>query len=144
MAEPGDLLAKADDLLEKADALMARHRLGQPSSDVYPEIPVLHEVLDPGAAHDDLPVLTELAAAPVPDIAQADALAQNLRATLLTQLQPAFDRLIEAGVKQRLEPLIERILGDVRGELQLSAREILSEAISSAIEQELERRKSGG
>jgi hypothetical protein len=40
-------MAESDDLLAKADALMARHRPGQAEPNT--EIPVLDEVVDPGA-----------------------------------------------------------------------------------------------
>ncbi|MFH1602291.1 MAG: hypothetical protein ABIH03_00095 [Pseudomonadota bacterium] len=137
-------MPEPDDLIGKADALMARHRLERPGSEPYAEIPVLREVVNLGARPDDLPVLTELAAPPGLDIEQVEALTESLRASLLTQLQLAFDQLIEARLKERLEPLFERMFNDLRVDLQLSAREMLSEVVNSTVEQELERRKSGG
>jgi hypothetical protein len=137
-------MAEPDDLLGKADALMGRHRLGRPDSEPYAEIPVLHEVVDLDAKRQNLPVLTELAQPPALDIEQAEALAQSLRASLLAQLQPAFDQFIDARLKERLEPMFEKMFNDLRADLRLIAREILSEAINSAVEQELDRRKSSG
>jgi len=135
-------MAEPDDLLAKADALMARHRLGRPESEVYAEIPVLNDVVDRIAKRDDLPVLVELAAAPIENQEQADA--DNLRASLLEALQPAIDELIDARLKEGLEPLIERAFNELRRDLQLIAGEILRQSIRRAVEQELDRRKSGG
>ncbi len=137
-------MAEPDDLLGKADALMARHRLGRPDLEAYAEIPVLHDVVEAGAAREDLPVLTELAQAPVPVQEQAEALAQGLRASLLTALQPALDQLIETRLQERLEPLFEKMSNGLRADLQQIAREFLSEAINNAVAKELDRRKSGG
>ncbi len=109
---------------------MARHREGRPGSAAYTELPVLDEVVDLGTRREDLPVLSELA--------------QDVHASVLTQLQPVFDQLIEARLKGRLEPLLEGMFNDLRADLQRIAREILSDAINHAIEKELDRRKSGG
>jgi hypothetical protein len=143
-----------EDLLGKADALMARHRPGHSGSGSYTEIPVLDEVVDPATVSDDLPVLTEMVAfgviEPVPaepqtaQQARSEALTESMRATLLAALQPEIDMLIEERLKQSLEPLVERLFEDLRGELQLIARDTLSAAINSAVERELRRRGSGG
>jgi len=71
MAEP------EEDLLRKADALMARHR-PQAGRGHYAEIPVLHEVVDPGLEVDDLPVLTELVQIEHRHIAQPEVPAQSM------------------------------------------------------------------
>lgn len=145
-------MAEPEDLLSKADALMARHRPGQSASASYPEIPVLEEVVDFPPESDDLPLLTEMVGAnqlapdqvaPEPLQAQhAEALAENMRAALLAALQPMIDSLIEERLKESLAPLVERLFDDLRGDLQLLARDTLSAAIHTAVEQELERRKA--
>ena len=137
-------MAEPEDLLSKADALMARHRPGRTAAEPYAEIPVLNEVVDLTRENDGLPALTELPRPAPLDEEQIEALAERLRASLLAALQPEIDTLIEERLKQDLAPLVERIFDDLRGDLQLIAREILSDAINTAVEQELDRRKSGG
>lgn len=146
-------MAEPEDLLSKADALMARHRPARTGADSYPEIPVLEEVVDLPPENNDLPVLTELvepdaiapdrvAAGPLhPE--QSAALAASLRASLLAALQPQIDSLIEKRLKESLEQLVEKLFYDLRGELELIARDTLSDAIKLAVEREIERRESG-
>ncbi len=137
-------MAEPEDLLSKADALMARHRPARPAVEPLLEIPVLHEVVHIGGERDDLPLLTELAAAAALEREQADVPAPGRYAPLLAELQLAIDKSIEARLKERLEPLVEKMFIDLRSELQSIARRVLNEAISKAVEQELDRRKSGG
>jgi hypothetical protein len=136
-----------EDILGKADALMGRHRPARAGAEPYAEIPVLSEVVAPPGGSDDLPVLTELVVPEPADAAHAgrrSALEEDIRASLLTELQPEIDRLIENRLKESLSPLVERMFNELRGDLQAIAREILSDAIHSAVEEELERRKSVG
>jgi hypothetical protein len=135
-------MAKPEDLLSKADALMARHRPARTGAEPYAELPVLDEVVDLPPESDDPPLLTELAGPAPLDQEQIEALAASIRASLLAALQPEIDTLIEERLKKGLAPRVERIFDDLRGDLQLIAREILSDAINSAVEQELDRRKS--
>ena len=137
-------MAEPEDLLSKADALMARHRPARTGAEPYAEIPVLDEVVDLPPVSDDPPVLTELAGPAPLDEEQIEALAASIRAWLLAALQPEINTLIEERLKQGLAPRVERIFDDLRGDLQQIAREILSDTINTAVEQELERRKSGG
>jgi len=153
-------MAEPEDLLSKADALMARHRPGRTGGGPYPEIPVLDEVVDFSAEVDDVPVLTELVevdrelserepAAPEPvepgpqHEEQLAQLAESMRATLLAELQPEIDVLIEERLKEGLAPLVEKLFEDLRGELQSISRQTLSDAVHTAVARELERRKSG-
>jgi hypothetical protein len=132
-------MAEPDDLLSKADALMARQRPGRNGSEPDATIPLLEEVVDLAPEGDDLPLLTELVE---PDLLhQGQALAADLRASLLAALQPEIDALIEERLKQSLSPLVERMFHELRGDLQLVAREILADAINAAVKRELERRK---
>ena len=137
-------MVEPEDLLSKADALMARHRPARTAAEPYAEIPVLDEVVDLPAQCDHLPPLTELVAPASLDEAQTKALAANIRASLLAALQPEIDSLIEARLKEGLAPQVERIFDNLRGELQLIAREMLGDAIDAKVAQELERRRSGG
>ena len=137
-------MAEPEDLLSKADALMARHRPGRTAAEPYAEIPVLNEVVDLTRENDGLPALTELPRPAPLDEEQIEALAERLRASLLAALQPEIDTLIEERLKQDLAPLVERIFDGLRGDLQLIAREILSDVINTAVERELDRRKAGG
>jgi hypothetical protein len=130
-------MAEPEDLLSKADALMARHRPARTGAEPYAEIPVLDEVVDLTPESDDPPLLTELARPAPLDEEQIEALAASIRASLLAALQPEINSLIEARLQEGLAPLLERLFG----ELQLIARESLSEAINAAVEQELKRRK---
>ena len=136
-------MAEPDDLLGKADALMARHRPVLPAAEPHAEIPVLHEVVDRGHGHDDLPLLTELAVIPKLDEQQTEALKQSLCASLLAELQPAIDQLIEGRLKEGLGPLVETMFNDLRGDLRHTAHRLLSEAINRAVEQEIDRRRLG-
>jgi hypothetical protein len=134
-------MAEPDDLLSKADALMARQRPGRSEDEPYPAIPLLEEVVDLAPEGDDLPLLTELVE---PDLLrQGQALAADMQASLLAALQPEIDALIEERLKQSLSPLVERMFHELRGDLQLIAREILADAIQTAVQQELDRRKQG-
>jgi len=147
-------MAEPEDLLSKADALMARHRPGRSAGAAYAEIPVLDEVVVLPAESDDLPLLTEIVGfdqagletvAPQPLQAQhAEALAAGMRAALLAALQPGIDSLIEERLKESLAPLVERLFRDLRDDLQLLARDALSDAVHTAVERELERRKADG
>src|SRR5476649_1107187 len=116
-------MAEPEDLLSKADALMARHRPGRTAAEPYAEIPVLNEVVDLTRENDGLPALTELPRPAPLDEEQIEALAERLRAPLVAALQPEIDTLIEERLKQDLAPLVERIFDDLRGDLQLIARE---------------------
>lgn len=134
-------MADPEDLLSKADALMARHRPARAATGPNAEIPVLDEVVDFPPEGGDLPVLTELVLYAPPDAEQIEALAASIRASLLAGLQPEIDALIDQRLQDGLSPLVERVFRDLRGELQMIAREILGDAINCAVEQELERRK---
>jgi hypothetical protein len=137
-------MAEPEDLLSKADALMARHRPARTGAEPYAGIPVLDEVVNLPRESDNPPVLTELAGPGPLDEEQIEALAASIRAWLLAALQPEIDTLIEERLKQGLAPRVERIFDDLRGDLQQIAREILSDTINTAVEQELDRRKSDG
>ena len=137
-------MAEPEDLLSKADALMARHRPARTGAEPYAEIPLLDEVVDLPPENDDPPLLTELAGPAPADEEQIEALASSIRASLLAALQPETDTLIEQRLKQDLAPLVERLFNELRADLQLIARDTLSKAINTAIEREVERRKSGG
>ena len=137
-------MAEPEDLLSKADALMARHRPARTGAEPYAEIPVLDEVVDLPAVSDDPPVLTELARPAPLDEEQIEALAASIRASLLAALQPEIDALIERRLKDGLSPLVESMFHELRGDLQLTARELLGDAIHAVVEQELDRRKSDG
>lgn len=132
-------MAEPEDLLSKADALMARHRPARTRAEPYAEIPVLDEVVELPRESGDLPLPSELVGPASLDEEQTEALAASIRASLLAALQPEIDSLIEERLKEDLAPLLERLFGD----LQLIARATLSDAINTAVEQELERRKSG-
>lgn len=132
-------MAEPEDLLSKADALMARHRPARAGAAPYAEIPVLDEVVDLPPASGDLPSVAEPAGPPFPDGERTEALAANIRASLLAALQPEIDSLIEERLKEGLAPLLESLFGD----LQVLARASLSDAIKAAVEQEFERRKAG-
>jgi hypothetical protein len=137
-------MADPEDLLSKADALMARHRPAWTPAEPYAEIPLLDEVVELPPESGDLPLLTELAEPAPIEQEQLEALAASIRASLLAALQPEVDTLIEGRLNDVLAPRVERIFDELRGELQLIAREVLGDAIHSALERELERRKSGG
>jgi hypothetical protein len=135
--------SEPDDLLGKADALMARHHPGRPAALRNPEIPVLEEVVDYPPGGGDLPVLTEYVMTAPPDEEQIEALAAGIRGGLLAELQPAIDALIEERLRECLAPLIEGVFDELRGKLQLTAREILDDALHTALERELRRRNNG-
>jgi hypothetical protein len=133
-----------EDLLSKADALMARQRLGRTTAEPYAEFPVLDEVVDLPPESVDFPALTEPEVPAPLNEEQVQALAASIRTSLLAALQPEIDTLIDERLKEGLAPLVERIFDDLRRDLELIAREILSDAINIAVEQERERRKSDG
>jgi uncharacterized protein YicC (UPF0701 family) len=132
-------MVEPEDLLSKADALMARHRPPRTATEQYAGIPVLDEVVDMPRESDELSVLTELFGPASLDEERTEALAASIRASLLAALQPEIDSLIEERLKEGLAPLLERLFGD----LQVMARATLGDAINAAVEQELDRRKSG-
>ena len=132
-----------DDLLSKADALMARHNPARATAARYAEIPVLDEIVNPAAASDDLPLLTEYVLPGPADEAQTRALIAGMRTALLAELQPRIDALIRERLQGSLAPLVEGLVDELQGRLQPMAREILETAIHGALEQELKRRKSG-
>ena len=132
-------MAEPDDLLSKADALMARHHPGRAADAPHAEIPVLDEVVDYLPEHADLPLLTEFVVPAPAD--QEQALAASIRASLLLELQPRIDALIEERVKDGLAPLVEKMFDELRARHQQMVRESLSEAINAAVERALARRK---
>jgi len=133
-------MAEPDDLLGKADALMARHYPGRAPAAPYAEIPVLDEVVDALPDENELPLLTEcIVTAPLGED-ELKALAASIRESLLAALQPEIDALIDERLKASLAPLVESMFDQLRGELHQVARETLVEAISTAVEQEIERR----
>ena len=134
-------MAEPDNLLGKADALMARHHPGRAAATPYGEIPVLDEVVDLSPESDDLPPLTEFFLPAALGKEQTDALAVSIGASLLEELQPRIDALIEERLKDGLAPLVEKMFENLRGELQRVAREVLNDATRAAVEQELTRRK---
>ena len=136
-------MAEPEDLLSKADALMARHQTVRTRTVPYAEIPVLNEVVNLPQAYDALPPQAEVAGPAPLDEERIEALAASIRASLLATLQPEIDALIEERLKASLAPRVERIFDELRGDLQLIAREILSDAVNTAVEQERERGKSG-
>ena len=133
-----------DDLLSKADALMARHNPARATAARHAEIPVLDEIVNPAAASDDLPLLTEYVLPEPAEEAQTQALIASMGTALLAELQPRIDALIRERLQGSLAPLVEGLVDELRGRLQPLAREILEAAIHGAVEQELQRRKSGG
>jgi len=137
-------MAEPDDLLGKADALMARHRQGRPEAETYADIPVLQDVVeDLGASRVDMPVLTGLVPSAEPDLVQVEALAQELRASLFTQLEPLCAQVVEEHLQKGLESLFVRLFTDLRPELRSIACAALNDAIDRAIDKALRRRKSG-
>lgn len=132
-------MAEPDDLLGKADALMARHHPGRVPAAAQAEIPVLDEVVNSLPEHADVPLLTEYVL-PAPVDAE-QALAARIRASLLLELQPRIDALIAQRLKDELPALIETMFDELRGKHQQMARESLSEAINAAVERALARRK---
>lgn len=136
-----EMSSEPDDLLSKADALMARHHPGRAPVALHAEIPVLDEVVDVLPESDELPLLTETVVPGLMDEEQIQALVASIRDSLLARLQPEIDALVEQGLKDGLAPLVENMFDGLRGDLQLIGREILSGAIHTAVEQELDRRK---
>ena len=132
-----------DDLLGKADALMARHNPARATAARHAEIPVLDEIVNPAAASDDLPLLTEYVLPEPADEAQTQATMAGMGTALLAELQPRIDALIEERLQGSLAPLVEALVDELRARLQPLAREILEAAIRGAVEQEMDRRKSG-
>ena len=135
--------SEPDDLLGKADALMARHHPGRAPAALHAEIPVLDEVVDLLTENGELPLLTETVVPATMDEEQIKTLVASIRDSLLARLQPEIDALVEQGLKDSLAPLIENMFDELRGDLQLIGREILSGAIHNAVEQELARRNAG-
>lgn len=133
--------AEPDDLLGKADALMARGHPGRPAATAYPDIPILDEVVETPLASGDVPVLTESVVALPMNEEQVEALAANIRASLLANLQPRIDALIHERLKARMAPMVQKMFEDLRANMQAAAGEVLGDAIRSAVKQELERRK---
>jgi hypothetical protein len=135
-------MAEPEDLLSKADALMARHHPARAAAEPFAEIPVLDDVVELPPESDNLPPLPELTRPAPMDETRIEALSASIRASLLAALQPEIDTLIEERLKEGLAPWVERIFDDLRRELELIAREFLNDAINIAVEQERERRKS--
>ena len=67
-------MAEPEDLLSKADALMARHRPGRTGDTPYAEIPVLDEVVDLPQASEDLRAPADRAGPASPDEERTEAL----------------------------------------------------------------------
>lgn len=136
--------SEPDDLLSKADALMARHHPGRTPAEPYAGIPVLDEVVDDVPGHEGLPLLTEYVVPAPLDAEQLEALASDIEASLLAELQPRIDAIVDERLLDGLAPLVERMFDDLRGNLQSIARQILEDAIRAAVEQEIERHNIQG
>ena len=171
MVEPEDLLGKADALMarhrparagaEPYGAIPVLEEVVELPAE-GDDLPVLTELVEPDMVETEpvqpiqpehwpvAPVLIEPALVepePVPpglpQEDQSEALAASIRASLLAALQPEIDTLIEERLKVSLEPLVVKLFEDLRGDLQAIARGTLSDAIHTAVERELERRKTG-
>jgi len=80
-------MAEPDDLLSKADALMARHHPGRAPTAPYARFRCSRRGGTPEAS-DDVPLLTEYLVPAPPDEEQIKALAASIGASLLAALQP--------------------------------------------------------
>jgi hypothetical protein len=147
-------MAEPEELLDKADALMGRHRKPRTEAGPPANIPVLTDVVKTLRGNDGrggegpggggLPVLTEsVPHEQIEDVSTQD-LRARIRAALFTELQPEIDRQVEERLKYTLEPLVEKMFRDLRGDLQAISREILTDAIRTAVERELDRHKARG
>lgn len=133
---------KAVDPLAKADALIGRHRSkGKGPATFPPTQPMLDLELP-----DDIPVLTEVVAAPQPaapaelDIA---ALEEKIRAQLLDSLGAELERAIDARVSERIGTRIAEIMQLAARELEAEIRTAARAAAAEAIAAELARLKPG-
>ena len=113
MAEPDE------DLLRKADALMARHR-PQAGRGHYAEIPVLHEVFEPGLEVDDLPVLTELVQIEHRHLAQLEIPAQ-----------PMPEHVVDPGLEADAPPVLTELV-EHEG-LSNARREALTQSMRASL-----------
>jgi hypothetical protein len=112
-----------------------------------PEVPAQSmpdDVADPRPDGDAPPMLTEPVQTESLHHANREVLMQSMHASLLATLQPEIDTMVGQRLTERLEPLVEKLFFDLRSELQLIARDALSQAIDAAVEREMERRKSSG
>ena len=114
MTEPNPLVARVD-------ALLARHREGDD------EVPVLTETVDP--------------AGPELDDTRLEALAAKVERAVLERLLAELDPVLEQRLSPTLAGLLEQLMRGLRHELLSSVHELVSSAVSDAVQRELALRR---
>jgi hypothetical protein len=125
-------------LIGRTDALLKKHRprpsfAGSPAPG--PEIPVLTDVVEPGASPRAGPAADAGTAEPA--AIDLEALALRLHEDVLRGLQPQIESLLDARLAQTLADLLEQVLHGMEAELKLSLRAMVRDAVAAAIDREI-------
>lgn len=134
---------EADEVLGRADALLFRHRGARPPSTAQ----------ESGAAEADFPVLTEVvgqsettpgtagAAQPADTVQDLmlDQIERDLRLSLLDQMRPELERLIEMRVNERLDKSLGDIMERTKNEFATELRRAVREALAQVVDDEVKR-----
>ena len=144
--ELSDDVGSADDVLGRADALLSRHRkpsaaAADDASAANADFPVLTEVIEQPAAGQ----ATAASTADTPTAAQdllLDQMENELRLSLLGQMRPELERVIEMRVNERLATRFGDIMERMKNELTTELRRAVREALAQVVDEEVKRLKA--
>jgi hypothetical protein len=158
-------LSEFNPLVERVDALLKRHQQqaspvpaadpdttldlralpdghsGAPAAEVeiVAAAPVALPEPTPAKIEDDFPVLTEVvesAALPGSDAKDA-ALAAQVEAVVLEKVLSGLDRTLDQRLGRTVSDLLEQAMDGLRADLSASVRELVREAVATAVQEEL-------
>lgn len=144
---------EAEALLGRADALLSRHIGKRPpatpeTSAAATDFPVLTEVVEQPIAERHIPAvgtattpsLVSAANTAAQDL-QLDQMENELRLSLLGQMRPELERLIEMRVNERLGKSYGDIMERTKNELATELRRAVREALTQVVDEEMKRLK---
>lgn len=159
-------MSESNPLVQRVNALLKRHQqqVAQTHAQEQPRTltreqsvvvdAVVHNSVDAPAAavlpdtEDDIPLLTEIVdPAALQLTAQAideDALAARIERAVLQKLLAELDRTLDQRLGRTITDLLEQVLHGLRAELSVSVRQMVREAVSTAIAREIAARARPG
>ena len=152
-------MSEYNPLVERVDALLKRHQQHQqpepataevqatdaaeiaaaepvpPADPVVPQLPV-EQSAEPD---DDIPVLTEIVDPDVPIAANelSDRALVEIEAALLEKLLVELDRAIETRLNRTIGEVVEQSMDGLRVDLSDRVRELVREAVATALAKEI-------
>ena len=147
-------MSESNPLVERVDALLKRHQRPQevstPSTATPGTLPVerVGEPATPspdalGSSDDDVPVLTEIVDAqsiPAPPAYGRDFVS-GIEDAVLEKILAELDRSLEHRLNRTIGDLLEQTLDGLRAELSVGIREMVRDAVATAVAREMATRE---